>query len=265
MKAAYNFVTNVDGFTPQNLVHMCLDYFDQESRGYDDFDAGTTKRRLYCDAIDRLVIERLARLESPCRVVSFGCGTGRREVKIAAALATPAELTGIENAPGMMARAAQRGIRTAPSLDDLDDSPPDRMSAALCLWSFGHLPTVELRLATLRGLFRLLRDDGVLLLDVFNLHDRHEWGTHLLDAGLGERRDVIYGKAGRRATAYVHYFSLGEISVLAERAGFVVETVRAVGYGQHPGRLDVPWDEGSLFLVCRKPRQSTERKALTLY
>jgi len=50
VKAAYNFVTTVDGFTPQNLVHMCLDYFDQESRGYDDFDAGMTKRRLYCDA-----------------------------------------------------------------------------------------------------------------------------------------------------------------------------------------------------------------------
>jgi SAM-dependent methyltransferase len=236
----------------EELRRMCELYFDLEAPAYDAFDDAVEKRRRYCDAIDRQVIELLGQLSRCERIVSFGCGTGRRDSRIAAEVGQRTTIIGIEQAPRMASIAKGRGLTVVADIDDPDLPAPGSVQAALCLSSFVHVSGERARLHVLGRLFDLLGDDGILVLDVFNIDDRFEWGDRLRHA----HGDALYRRIGQSRMCYMHYFSLSEIARLVEGVGFVVQHVTGVGWARDPGRIGVPLDEGCLFLSCAKRSDS---------
>jgi SAM-dependent methyltransferase len=259
-RAGYEY-REVGRLVDHELMRMCVSYFDAESDRYDEFDRRVERRRRYLAAVNRCVVERLRGLGTGAVVLSFGCGTGRREGEIASSLGHTGSIVGIESSARMAAIAAARGIEVIPDLDAPDRPLPDSVDAVLCLYSFIHLPSPASRVRTLRGLVEMLRPGGLLIIDVFNLHDRYEWLSKIADGGCGlrppltgeHRGDVLYRRIGQPNSAYMHYFTLAEAAQLLEDAGLVICEVTGVGHGNDPGSVGVPLDAGCLLFTCVKP------------
>lgn len=239
---------------------MCRQYFDARSARYDESERQDNGRRRYHDAIDSYVLSRLSGLGTCGVIVSLGCGTGRREAKIAGKLGAAPRIIGIEPSPRMGAIAASRGVEVLSDVSHIGPQLRSAVDAVLCLFSFVHLPSKPARLRVLRALCGLLRPSGILIVDVFNVHDRFEWGPTLDSVspgapagGLPDSGDVFYRRAGSAEVSFMHYFTLGEITHLLEAAGLVITDVAGVGYAREPGRVGVPLDEGPILLSCRKP------------
>jgi SAM-dependent methyltransferase len=247
----HEIVAIVDGSGDDERVRMCVEYFDREASTYDSFDSQVTRRRKYCAAVDDFVVERLGEVEGLRTVLSLGCGTGRREAAIADRLKPRPSLVGIEPAPAMATQASQKGLRVYPTLE----AGIPAVEAAICLSAFVHLPSSSARSDALFRLSDLMVDDGVLIVDVFNVDDRHEWGPQLNRQMVGSDRwrgDVLYRRVGRPEVSYMHYFSVGEMTSLVEQADFLVESIVGVGYMHRSGQIGVPFDEGCLLLTCRR-------------
>ncbi len=255
----------------QMVVDMCTSYFDAEAPAYDDLDSSVERRRDYLGAIDGYVVRRLSALGQCRSVLSFGSGTGRREQRITTMMSDHGPtIVGVERSPNMAAISARRGIQTISSLEAAGSPEANSMDAVLCLYSFIHLPSPASRRGTLSKLVDALRPGGLLILDVFNLHDTSEWTSKLADGGrgnrpdlVGERRgDVLYRRTDRTANlSYMHYFTIGEISSLLEDTGLVITDLIGVGHGAEPGRIGVPLDKGCLLLACTKPQHQASVNA----
>lgn len=257
--AAYEYFP-IHLVSDRDLVALCEAYFDSEALGYDEFDDLTERRGRYFNAIDNYIATKIRTMDVCKRIVSFGCGTGRREAQIVQVLApAPApEVIGIEISARMGSIATSRGLRVIRNLGDAGTPPPGSVDLAICLYSFIHLPDRETRLGVLRSLARALREGGLLILDVFNLCDKYEWRSKISDGGSGvrpplsgeHRGDVIYRRRAHQETSYMHYFTVGEICSLVEDAGLTITELSAVGHGHLPGKMSVPLDEGCLLLTC---------------
>lgn len=256
-QARYQYLPVPSDVTDGELVSKIAEYFDQECLEYDHFDASVERRRLYHTAIDALVLKEVALLQGVSSLLSFGCGTGRREEILRGRLATGLELYGVEFSRGMANLARARGLQVFPDLKVAGAKiPGSTVDVALCLYSFVHLTSPSERADCLSGLRRLLRPGGILLLDVFNLHDRYEWPSKLSDGGFGDppalsgvrRGDALYRRCDRPFLSFMHYFTVGEIATLIEDCGFRVRHVTGVGHGFHPGQIGLPLDAACIFL-----------------
>jgi SAM-dependent methyltransferase len=254
-QAAYHYAL-VANQTETQLVQLMDDYFDDESSDYDTFDEDIKRRSLYLEAVEKYVVRALQNSNDLGRVLSFGCGTGRRESKVAKEAGLRVEdIVGIERSKSMRNIATSRGLKTYESIDAaMRNIGEASVDAAICLYSFIHLPSRSSRLSTLQGIAHLLRPGAPLIIDVFNLDDRHEWPSKISDGGSGTRPptegthkgDILYSRRGRSKTSYMHYFTLGEFCSVLEEGGFVITDLVAVGHGHKPGHLGVPLDEGCL-------------------
>ena len=245
----------------RGIRELCRDYFDQEASHYDAYDSANQKRRLYTEAINAYVTRRLAGQPEIKLIVSFGCGTGRREEDILRRSSITSRITprliGIENSEKMAALAARRGITPVP---DAETAITVAQSAdvILCLSSFVHVPSHEARLSLLRNFYTMLSPGGLLIIDVFNINDRYEWGPALADRenenenGSIKPGDVFYRRMGSERISYMHYFSIAEIAGLLETAGFLITDLTGVGYAHRPGKVGVPLDQGCITLSCTK-------------
>jgi SAM-dependent methyltransferase len=240
---------------PDHVVdEMCTRYFDQHAANYDKFDEEVDKRRLYTAAVDELVVTTLKRCININRILSFGCGTGRRERGIARALGYGGEIIGIERSRKMAAHAERRGLRVFDTMSREGALQHSLIDVALCLSSFVHLPNDVTRRTVLRYFAESLRPGGILILDVFNLDDKYEWGQKIVYRGGSDRpsgASVFYRRVDGSEISYMHYFTLAEICQLIEQAGFVIQMVYGVGYAHRPGVVGVPFDEGCLLLTCQ--------------
>ena len=202
-----------------------------------------------------------ARTGSP--ILEFGCGTGRVLLALAEA---GYDVAGVDVSPAMLALAREK-VRRRPDLrgrvrlveaDARDVDLPERF--ALALWainSFMHLTTQADQLRTLARAHALLREGGLLILDLFQpdphllakadgrvLHDATwpegpegaptlKFSSRHLD--LAEQTlnvtyiydDLLPGGETRRRLApfamrYLHRF---EAQLLLERADFTVEAL----------------------------------------
>ncbi|HVF03196.1 MAG TPA: methyltransferase domain-containing protein [Frankiaceae bacterium] len=253
------------GRVPTDRLQELSDvYFDSEAPDYDHFDVQVERRSKYLRAVNDYVAGKLR--ESPtCRlIISFGCGTGRREGEIVAMTPHRPRVVGIERVPRMAAIAQSRGLVVVPSVGHLAEVGASSADYVLALYSFVHLPDVKARKQVLRSLAHALRPGGLLILDVFNLHDRFEWASKVADGGRGSmppttgrhRGDTLYRRIGHDEVSFMHYFTVAEISALVEEAGLVVVELLGVGHGKNPGELGVPLDAGCILVAAMKPSVS---------
>ena len=239
--------------TDDEITAACLGYFAGEAAGYDEFDRSVRRRAAYLRAVDDRVAAEISGLGRCDLVLSYGCGTGRRELDIAARSGFRPALLGVEPCAPMAEIAAARGVPSIPDLDAGGAPAPASVDAVLCLYTFFHLPRGA-RAGTLRRLAGLLRPGGLLALDVFHAHDR--WGGGADPAPLARRirdGDVLYRRIGAPHVSFMHYFTVAEIAGLIEDAGLTVTRIVGVGHGKDPGRIDVPLTEGCLLVTATRP------------
>lgn len=137
----------------QDTYRSLSRYYDLE---FDGFDADLELYRQFAVSADGPVLE-------------LGCGSGR-VLRYLQELDMP--LTGIDASASMLAIARERVSsrvvlleRDMRFLGDLDGGPFAMAFSAIN--TFLHMPDVDSQLLTLRGLRPVVREDGMLLLDLF--------------------------------------------------------------------------------------------------
>jgi len=241
---------------PDAIRRDTVAFFDALAQDYDAFDAGMDRRARYTAAIDRLVADTL-KAQGARDLISFACGTGRREAAIRDRAGLTGPVVGVEPSPAMADRARARGIAV---VDDPAAAPPGAFDAAIVLYSLGVFADRAARLDILGHIRRALRPGGMFLFDAFNMDDRNDWGGLIAEnfarGDLGAQGydlgDVFYRrKSGTPGQGFVHYFSEAELRGLLAAAGFARVKIRQIGYKARIGTVDVGAREGKHFCLCR--------------
>lgn len=216
--------------------------------------AYSSKYRNYLNAVDQLVIDRLA---PGVRLLDVGSGDGRRLQKIASARHLT-DVVSVEPSTEMAALCrATTGFTVhqlfGDALDTLDESGFGTITA---LWNvFGHMADSKVRLQTLRGMKKKLAPGGSILLDVNNRHNQLAYGRfnvlkrRVVDAlAFDETRgDAHYEwKIGNESfPATGHLFTPAEIQALFVQAGLKVAERYSVNYAS--GEVSASPLNGQLF------------------
>lgn len=141
----------------KDLYAAIAPYYDLE---FDEFDADVDLYLGYAERVGSPILE-------------LGCGTGRLLVPLARA---GHEVGGIDYSESMISIARRRLQRAGfddveirrGEMTDLSAYPAGAYRLVLCaINSFLHLPDRAAQLAALSGARRILHDDGLLVLDVF--------------------------------------------------------------------------------------------------
>jgi len=156
MKAIYEYLP-VGERTEEQLNSLCIEYFSEESIGYDEFDTRVQRRKKYHETIDQFVMKRFSSLDNFETLLSFGCGTGRREVRIATELQKFRKIIGIEYSPSMATLAKSQGIDVLARFGDEGSPMEGSVDAAICLYSFVHLSSETARQRSLISIYDSLR------------------------------------------------------------------------------------------------------------
>jgi ubiquinone/menaquinone biosynthesis C-methylase UbiE len=241
---------------PARILELVKGYYDEQAAVYDRFDLQHDSRRPFTERVNALVAEVYARQDTLAHELALACGTGRRSCSIREASGRDYAITGVDISGAMSDIASERGIEAinAPFLEA--KVPEGAFDVCSILYAFGHVPTDGLRRQWLRKIHRCLRPEGRLVLDLFNLEDRNEWGPAALRAyermALGEqgyeRGDVFYQRTGGKEVAFLHYFTEQGARQLLREEGFRVERILHVGYVHRSGEILQGKDQGALFV-----------------
>jgi len=234
-------------------------YYSEQAHEYDFFDLEHESRKTYNVKINTLIAEEL-RNDNISTILTLACGTGRRAIEIREMTGLDYLIKGVDISPEMVSIANRRGLDvTCSSWIDvkLEDK---KFDAITFLYAFGHIPSREERIASLKKIAGHLNQGGSLYLDVFNVDDKNEWGPSAVKAyekgkyfDLGyERGDVFYKKVTGNEIAFLHYFDKTELVHDLSLAGFDVSFVKHIGYVIKSGEILKAPNEGALFIKSIK-------------
>lgn len=236
------------------------DYYDEQSKEYDHFDTSHTSRARYVDKVNELIALDLREMPELESVLSIACGTGRREVAIQRKSERQYALYGTDLSPEMCDLATDRGIEVNQGRWLETDYKDQRFDAITILYAFGHISSRKLREEVLAKVADHLKTGGRLYFDVFNLHDKNEWGPSA--RSMFEKRDleklgyelgdVFYRKSTGKVPAYLHYFEEKDVIDMIESSGLHVVSTQHVGYTVKSGELLDREDEGAIFIIAEK-------------
>lgn len=215
-------------------------------------------RSNYLESVER---EILNRLRPELKLLDIGSGDGRRLRRI---LDSSGITYCISIEPSAeMARLCRENVgvpvfeRRGELLDEVEGSPFDVITA---MWNvFGHVPTDELRLQTLKNLKNLLKRDGIIIFDVNNRHNANSYGKFNVmkrriidffnfDTKRGDARydwrigDKVFQGKG-------HLFIHKEVTSLIYEAGFQINEVFTIDYDT--GEKSSSKFNGQLFYCLR--------------
>ncbi len=239
----------------QEIRDLTSKYFSDIANNYDQFDSEQKARSSYIKKINKLVSDSIEGNASELKVLSIGCGTGRRDIEIRDMTNIPYSLQGAELSQKMAEEAKRRGIDASVGPWMELEFEERSIDFAYFLFGFGHLSDRELRIDFLKKVRSTLKKDGTFFMDVFNREDQYEWGPRairnfevnkLKDHGF-EKGDVFYSRNDVEVPVFLHYFSINELQVLLKEAGFSKVSFDFVGYRHNPGEL-VEQDEGVIFV-----------------
>lgn len=236
-------------------------YYAEQALEYDSFDLKHSSRRKYNDRINRLIATELAEMHPLDSLLDVACGTGRRTMEIKKLSGVNFKASGVDLSPEMCEVAVSRGMNAKATRWLEAELGDETFDAAIFLYAYGHIPTLEERRDALTKIFEHLRPGGCFFFDVFNAHDKNEWGPSAirhfeklnLDEFGYERGDVFYKKNGGQEVAFLHYCREEGILQLLESVGFVVDRLEHVGYVHKSGEILDKDSEGSLFIKAVKP------------
>lgn len=230
--------------TPAEISEMQRRYYDLHAGSYDQLELSVERRRKFAEAACAFVVEGLQGLEPCTRLLSVGCGTGRKEQEIAEALGRSLEIVGIEPSSQMATLSRAAGLSV--HLGTLDTFPGSAtFDAGMFFYSLPTLATEELRLEALKQLRSHLRLGARLFVDVEPSDDQYGWAPevaalyereNLRDAGY-DPGDFLYRRLGTEEVAFWHFFSEEELTALLEKAGFQVLRRRYIGFFKRPGEI----------------------------
>jgi SAM-dependent methyltransferase/predicted metal-dependent enzyme (double-stranded beta helix superfamily) len=248
--------------SPSEINRLISLYYNEQAEIYDAQDRLHNTRKAYTEGIDRLIVQginRLAEQQKVEKVLHVACGTGRRARGIQEATGLGYEVHGMDMSDEMVQIARNRGLQVVHG-QILDVEPPAAggYDVIAFLYAYGHLSSREQRRTMLERMHKWLKPGGLLIFDVFDINDPHEWGGKSLELfetfQLGtqgyERGDLFYRRKGGEGLAFLHYSSAPVLIDLLEDIGFELDRLERVGYNVAPGELV---DEGgNVFLQVRK-------------
>ncbi len=242
----------------KEIKEMIQDYYTEQAHSYDNSDLEDDKRRIYVDAINKIIVKEFLRIK-PHKVLDLATGTGRRASKIKEMTGLDYELYGVDLNLEMCEQAKKKGI-IAYCSDWLDVSIKDEdMDIITMLYSFGHIPSSSERIQFLEKIHFKLKPGGVFYFDVFNINDPYEWGPRALalfeeynlDYFGYEKGDVFYKRKEMEKVSFLHYFEEERLVALLESLGFEVESVVHMGYVHKSGEI-LSGIEGKLLIKAIK-------------
>lgn len=241
------------------IIRNIREYYREQAEQYDSFDLQHASRKLYIDKINSLVSDQISSTQ-PDAVLHLACGTGRRAQEIKDNTGLTYKSYGVDVSAAMIAQAEQYDM-TCSVGDILDiDFEDNSFDCITMLYAFGHITSHQDRINTLKRVRRWLKPGGFFMFDVFNLHNKNEWGPsalktfnqlHLDKFGY-EKGDVFYTKTGGKEVAFLHYFEHSEIEDLLEEAGMKTAKLLNVGYAVNSGEIVRDENEGSFFIIAEK-------------
>lgn len=202
------------------------------------------------------------------RVLDVGCGNGRL---LELFESQSIEYTGIDSSAEMIQRARARLqdtkykiLNTQFFMCDMRSLPfrSHSFDAVFCLAAFHHLETVRDRRRALQEFHRVLRPNGILVLETWNLRAlRFFWryrNYRLLLSRSGDS-SVPWILPGRQLLArFYHSFTVRELSLLVNDAGFALQwcEYRTKGVRRH-------WYNGDE--LCSMARASSAFAGASVY
>jgi ubiquinone/menaquinone biosynthesis C-methylase UbiE/predicted metal-dependent enzyme (double-stranded beta helix superfamily) len=240
------------------IKSMVSDYYTDQAMHYDVSDLDNELRLKYIESINLQLVNEFQK-NKPERVLAIACGTGRRALGIKNMSGLDYELFGVDISSEMCELARQKGIE-AHCADWLEIDFPDRyFDAITMLYSFGHIPTAAERLRFIEKVYDKLRSGGAFYFDLFNIHDKYEWGANALnvfdeynlDYFGYEKGDVFYRRTMGEKIAFLHYFEEERTSAILKSIGFKVERVEHIGYMHNTGQV-INDKNGKLFFKVVK-------------
>jgi len=162
-------------------------------------------------------------------LVDLGCGNGRlfpflhKHRKI--------QYLGIDNNKKLLEKAKKNHPEAKFSEGDLlkTGCESDSIDVVTAIASFHHLPSKELREKSLKEINRILKNNGILIITVWNLfqkkYKKYIWKArlqHILSLGKYDWRDTLipWGKSGVKR--YYYAFTIKELKKLLINAGFTI-------------------------------------------
>ncbi|MDJ1171462.1 class I SAM-dependent methyltransferase [Roseofilum sp. BLCC_M154] len=134
------------------------------------YDEKCLNRKAYLQSIDDLILAYLQKKHSkPLKILDVGCGTGKRTEKYKLSL-EESVVYGCDISPIMIDIAQKRNIDKA-ILSDMAHLPfsQESFDVILCLFnSFGYVPDQQKRLQVLTQFSKILKNNGLLFIDVMN-------------------------------------------------------------------------------------------------
>lgn len=163
-------------------------------------------------------------IPSGSSVLDLGCGNGRFLAYLLQQKKN-IDYTGVDFSPALLKLARLSYPKQEFLEQDMTELHLDRLfDRIVCCAAFHHIPTRKLRLKTLKKISAHLKDDGLLLLSVWNL-----WKLRYLSAHIKAwfTRDLFIPFGKEKVLRYYHAFFPWELKRLLRQAGFQMETFQS--------------------------------------
>ena len=149
----------------------------------------SNKKKAYLNSVDRLIVKNITKKN--LSMLDIGTGDGIRANKLSKELNT-SKLTLIDNSEKMI--DLSKKIKNAEvhmyDISSNNKFPSNqKFSLITSLWNvFGHIPTYKKRLQALRNIKRLLKKDGVVVIDISNRYNISYYGFEIVAQNI--QRDI---------------------------------------------------------------------------
>jgi 2-polyprenyl-3-methyl-5-hydroxy-6-metoxy-1,4-benzoquinol methylase len=198
----------------------------------------------YLAAIDELVV---VHAKNSKYILDIGCGDGVRGQRLAEKI-KPKKFMMVDSSVKMveLANRFRSDVIEVKKMDIADDNLNDKLQsnhfdAILCLWNvFGHITNLQERSRALLNIRKVLRENGVLLIDVSNRYNVAYYGIksvlknmlkdlfHPNDDNGNFSYTIDVGK--EKIPSYCHFFTPSEFPHLCQEARLQIERKIYVNY-----------------------------------
>lgn len=240
------------------IYSMLSEYYNEQAHEYDEFDTSHQSRNAYTGAINNKISSLLPNKD--IQILDIAGGTGRRSTDILSGHKFTQNSTVLDMSNEMLEGAKEAGHRIIHSTYLDKEIEPNIYDVIYFLYAFGHIPSHNSRIESLKKIYQELKSGGIFCFDVFNRDNQNEWGpsalkifhSHRLNEAGYEEGDVFYRKSGGNSAAFLHYFSKEGIINLLNEAGFKKVELSIIGYVKNPGEWTNNEQEGNFFIVAHK-------------
>jgi 2-polyprenyl-3-methyl-5-hydroxy-6-metoxy-1,4-benzoquinol methylase len=226
----------MDKQTQKELLEIVRHNYDEIAKDFDE----TRKKALWPE-----MVKLAGEVKDGDKVLDVGCGNGR----LLEALADKNILyTGIDQSEKLLAAAKKnypgRTFSTG-NLLELTKLPELNFDYVFCLAVLHHLPGQDLRLAALRQLKNKIKDDGRIIITIWNLWAQPKYRKLIFKFALLKMikknrldfGDIIFNwqdnLGGRVSKRYYHAFTGRELKRIVRRAGLRTKKIYQDDYNYY--------------------------------